>query len=155
MIRRPPRSTRTDTLFPYTTLFRSDGRLSHPGLRLLRARRDESCSRHSQVRILGEGGLGPAAPQRDAAAVPAVRASRLAAWRLCDRYLPGLASRRAGGFCLVRHELPRGGRLPPTHPTHHERQARADGRPREPYWPKGERKRVAWGQEGAVRVEYR
>src|SRR3546814_18772969 len=28
MIRRPPRSTRTDTLFPYTTLFRS--RQSHP-----------------------------------------------------------------------------------------------------------------------------
>src|SRR3546814_75311 len=27
MIRRPPRSTRTDTLFPYTTLFRSFGRL--------------------------------------------------------------------------------------------------------------------------------
>src|SRR3546814_4214215 len=27
MIRRPPRSTRTDTLFPYTTLFRSRGRL--------------------------------------------------------------------------------------------------------------------------------
>src|SRR3546814_5765547 len=26
MIRRPPRSTRTDTLFPYTTLFRSDVR---------------------------------------------------------------------------------------------------------------------------------
>src|SRR3546814_15317851 len=26
MIRRPPRSTRTDTLFPYTTLFRSSGR---------------------------------------------------------------------------------------------------------------------------------
>src|SRR3546814_15387173 len=25
MIRRPPRSTRTDTLFPYTTLFRSYG----------------------------------------------------------------------------------------------------------------------------------
>src|SRR3546814_12565250 len=24
MIRRPPRSTRTDTLFPYTTLFRSE-----------------------------------------------------------------------------------------------------------------------------------
>src|SRR3546814_10531074 len=28
MIRRPPRSTRTDTLFPYTTLFRS----ARPGL---------------------------------------------------------------------------------------------------------------------------
>src|SRR3546814_19862382 len=26
MIRRPPRSTRTDTLFPYTTLFRSSHR---------------------------------------------------------------------------------------------------------------------------------
>src|SRR3546814_7345718 len=29
MIRRPPRSTRTDTLFPYTTLFRSHHRLAH------------------------------------------------------------------------------------------------------------------------------
>src|SRR3546814_9354415 len=28
MIRRPPRSTRTDTLFPYTTLFRSHGKRS-------------------------------------------------------------------------------------------------------------------------------
>src|SRR3546814_16042116 len=32
MIRRPPRSTRTDTLFPYTTLFRSGA----PALRVLR-----------------------------------------------------------------------------------------------------------------------
>src|SRR3546814_12540001 len=38
MIRRPPRSTRTDTLFPYTTLFRSDTglltpfRKAHPSL---------------------------------------------------------------------------------------------------------------------------
>src|SRR3546814_5091587 len=30
MIRRPPRSTRTDTLFPYTTLFRSPSRRSGP-----------------------------------------------------------------------------------------------------------------------------
>src|SRR3546814_2230532 len=28
MIRRPPRSTRTDTLFPYTTLFRSEAELA-------------------------------------------------------------------------------------------------------------------------------
>src|SRR3546814_15426933 len=27
-LRRPPRSTRTDTLFPYTTLFRSEGEAS-------------------------------------------------------------------------------------------------------------------------------
>src|SRR3546814_3856144 len=30
MIRRPPRSTRTDTLFPYTTLFRSPARGPRP-----------------------------------------------------------------------------------------------------------------------------
>src|SRR3546814_12271218 len=34
MMRRPPRSTRTDALFPYTTLFRSP-RSSTPGLGLL------------------------------------------------------------------------------------------------------------------------
>src|SRR3546814_12553591 len=37
MIRRPPRSTRTDTLFPYTTLFRSHARLEHTGRRQMRA----------------------------------------------------------------------------------------------------------------------
>src|SRR3546814_6510102 len=31
MIRRPPRSTRTDTLFPYTTLFRSADHHHHVG----------------------------------------------------------------------------------------------------------------------------
>src|SRR3546814_2125271 len=31
MIRRPPRSTRTDTLFPYTTLFRSHQRKARRG----------------------------------------------------------------------------------------------------------------------------
>src|SRR3546814_1908413 len=36
MIRRPPRSTRTDTLFPYTTLFRSPSR---------RPRLVENCSK--------------------------------------------------------------------------------------------------------------
>src|SRR3546814_9210094 len=42
MIRRPPRSTRTDTLFPYTTLFRSRERVTRrphhqPGNPLLQA----------------------------------------------------------------------------------------------------------------------
>src|SRR3546814_4258984 len=32
MIRRPPRSTRTDTLFPYTTLFRSHAASLRPGM---------------------------------------------------------------------------------------------------------------------------
>src|SRR3546814_3978855 len=40
MIRRPPRSTRTDTLFPYTTLFRS----ARP---FLRGRPDLRCGRAS------------------------------------------------------------------------------------------------------------
>src|SRR3546814_18155753 len=37
MIRRPPRSTRTDTLFPYTTLFRSDLYLPYKPKRRTRA----------------------------------------------------------------------------------------------------------------------
>src|SRR3546814_14135051 len=41
MIRRPPRSTRTDTLFPYTTLFRSTiDQLDHFGLAIERVRID-------------------------------------------------------------------------------------------------------------------
>src|SRR3546814_8779303 len=31
MLRRPPRSTRTDTLFPYSTLFRSEALALRPG----------------------------------------------------------------------------------------------------------------------------
>src|SRR3546814_9259565 len=49
MIRRPPRSTRTDTLFPYTTLFRScHGPLPGPHQRDVgpdRARADERARR--------------------------------------------------------------------------------------------------------------
>src|SRR6056297_3816953 len=39
MIRRPPRSTRTDTLFPYTTLFRSGDPEKPSDRRLRRLRR--------------------------------------------------------------------------------------------------------------------
>src|SRR3546814_19128474 len=35
MIRRPPSSTRTDTLFPYTTLFRSIKQMANPGDKLV------------------------------------------------------------------------------------------------------------------------
>src|SRR3546814_6884492 len=48
MIRRPPRSTRTDTLFPYTTLFRS------PGGRAGRRRLDTAY----RCRECGEPGVG-------------------------------------------------------------------------------------------------
>src|SRR3546814_7701308 len=41
MIRRPPRSTRTDTLFPYTTLFRSVLGISAPVLQVVAAFRHQ------------------------------------------------------------------------------------------------------------------
>src|SRR3546814_9353599 len=50
MIRRPPRSTRTDTLFPYTTLFRSTAfasshKFCHPSqARRVRDRQDHTIS---------------------------------------------------------------------------------------------------------------
>src|SRR3546814_21128293 len=56
MIRRPPRSTRTDTLFPYTTLFRS--------LRLqviaLHARPDAANVETANLRIAQEESVGQA-----------------------------------------------------------------------------------------------
>src|SRR3546814_7517382 len=56
MIRRPPRSTRTDTLFPYTTLFRS-GEADRPALSL-----DQPARRHRQRRCDAAGRRGQARP---------------------------------------------------------------------------------------------
>src|SRR3546814_4933657 len=52
MIRRPPRSTRTDTLFPYTTLFRSRPVRAGRGIRRHRgtARRAEGIAGHARRR---------------------------------------------------------------------------------------------------------
>src|SRR3546814_15235798 len=55
MIRRPPRSTRTDTLFPYPTLFRSDRHLDDR-LRELHALQDDRVLRVAQ-RLAGGGVL--------------------------------------------------------------------------------------------------
>src|SRR3546814_10745078 len=52
MIRRPPRSTRTDTLFPYTTLFRSPV-LAHGDGRGRPSRGDDLAA---QCRRRGQGG---------------------------------------------------------------------------------------------------
>src|SRR3546814_14717177 len=49
MIRRPPRATRTDTRFPYTTLFRARGSTSHHNARSLSAshsNNDQLSSKH-------------------------------------------------------------------------------------------------------------
>src|SRR3546814_13493344 len=56
MIRAPPRSTRTDTLFPYTTLFRSG-----------RARARGSGARHAPAASFGRYGRGDEARFRLAA----------------------------------------------------------------------------------------
>src|SRR3546814_9958562 len=50
MIRRPPRSTRTDTLFPYTTLFRSVAGYGRSGTTLL----DIALGEHPAIMGAGE-----------------------------------------------------------------------------------------------------
>src|SRR3546814_15007481 len=63
MIRRPPRSTRTDTLFPYTTLFRSQyvglARRGDRGRRSRRRGRHRHGRRNAHERR-EHGGRGPA-----------------------------------------------------------------------------------------------
>src|SRR3546814_16278347 len=61
MIRRPPRSTRTDTLFPYTTLFRSRahpkdrGRFCESDTRPRESHRYVECPRPGQTRAFTTG----------------------------------------------------------------------------------------------------
>src|SRR3546814_3367789 len=54
MIRRPPRSTRTDTLFPYTTLFRSDDRERLRALRRLLSGDDRMAIVYAPTRSVTE-----------------------------------------------------------------------------------------------------
>src|SRR3546814_5190997 len=49
MIRRPPRSTRTDTLFPYTTLFRSERAAGRLQARLDSPRQGGALKRNDQI----------------------------------------------------------------------------------------------------------
>src|SRR3546814_14762061 len=71
MIRRPPRSTRTDTLFPYTTLFRSarpaPAGPRHPGCGLQLVRGRQAHAAHHQVQPAFAGpSPGPAGPDHRA-----------------------------------------------------------------------------------------
>src|SRR3546814_4310603 len=54
MIRRPPRSTRTDTLFPYTTLFRS---LAPPAIEDIDELKQQRARSREQHRPLERGGV--------------------------------------------------------------------------------------------------
>src|SRR3546814_5772638 len=67
MIRRPPRSTRTDTLFPYTTLFRSERQAvvaPHP----LALRREDVAGLGGQVAVQ-EFAERPLADEADAGGI--------------------------------------------------------------------------------------
>src|SRR3546814_5179650 len=66
MIRRPPRSTRTDTLFPYTTLFRSTASL------LVLAALLTGCQKSGPADPVADAGVAPepaAAATADSAAI--------------------------------------------------------------------------------------
>src|SRR3546814_14030194 len=89
IIRQPPRSTRTDTLFPYTTLFRSIERNGAARQHDLRTGRHER-PLHPRARRRGHGGCGrlelvdalavagrAAERRRSPAALSGVRAARL------------------------------------------------------------------------------
>src|SRR3546814_6737175 len=54
MIRRPPRSTRTDTLFPYTTLFRSGSGTEVQDVNKLLKMHQEMSRAMKQIRKMGE-----------------------------------------------------------------------------------------------------
>src|SRR3546814_21014797 len=58
LIRLPPSSTRTDTLFPYTTLFRSAHRARHGGRALSRLRAFHEDRRHCRGPALSPGSGG-------------------------------------------------------------------------------------------------
>src|SRR3546814_16242875 len=57
MSRRPPRSTRTDTLFPYTTLFRSPGRSATPRASAAPRRARGASPRATEVRRSAAGSI--------------------------------------------------------------------------------------------------
>src|SRR3546814_4347387 len=56
MIRRPPRSTRTDTLFPYTTLFRS--LLGTAAIRSVPVRSGQNTARRTRLEAASLPGIG-------------------------------------------------------------------------------------------------
>src|SRR3546814_1401983 len=64
MIRRPPRSTRTDTLFPYTTLFRSAPNCASSGARKMAALARRQSSGTSRSRSVPLSALCPIAGLR-------------------------------------------------------------------------------------------
>src|SRR3546814_15636733 len=112
MIRRPPRSTRTDTLFPYTTLFRSKPALGgdfHPRIAPRPVLRDSRplpvhLRQHRLSRLVAVARRAQELVERDVLFLPALRVQRLAPpeyVRMLGEEAPGQALPRA--FGLAQH----------------------------------------------------
>src|SRR3546814_19273013 len=125
MIRRPPRSTRTDTLFPYTTLFRS----LHPrkGRELVEHAPDVADVAHDGIGADLEG-LGVARDLDDILALQALGGELDRGQRVLDLVRDAAGDVRPRRLAMGRQEL---GDL-------------VDG---------DERKQVGWGQRGSGRVK--
>src|SRR3546814_9501801 len=78
MIRRPPRSTRTDTLFPYTTLFRSPGYRADDAASARRARRNGRGAARGDRSVVAAVAAADAGKRTMSGAEQAVRAKALA-----------------------------------------------------------------------------
>src|SRR3546814_19100015 len=71
MIRRPPRSTRTDTLFPYTTLFRSASSTAKAA-KATRSPRSKSAAPAKKTAVKKAAAKKPSVAKKAAAKKPAV-----------------------------------------------------------------------------------
>src|SRR3546814_2046820 len=65
MIRRPPRSTRTDTLFPYTTLFRSLSRRRAESVRAVLLQQGMTVGEIKDLELQAKGENAPAVATGD------------------------------------------------------------------------------------------
>src|SRR3546814_14729442 len=89
MIRRPPRSTRTDTLFPYTTLFRSNGGVLIDGTS--RSAMAEPTSANRSARLAGRSAVNAALGAR-------VRMASAPALSILPRFPKSLEKERFEGL---------------------------------------------------------
>src|SRR3546814_6983907 len=97
MIRRPPRSTRTDTLVPYTTLFRSGGQLGRIHLLLALDRRAKAGEGvHAPNRIASAASPGPKAIAMPSPLAPRAIMSASTNRIVADDILPYRASTEIG-----------------------------------------------------------
>src|SRR3546814_5784271 len=105
MIRRPPRSTRTDTLFPYTTLFRSDLWILRKKRRGARATASSSSiPTRSWSRTSPATGTS-AMSKPTACGLPATTASTCARRFSASLELAALDQRQIAGIVLVERQL--------------------------------------------------